>query len=99
MEKPSIRPFIEKWTDEVVSFGFEFASPEMSTGETIASATATRTPIEAGGLVIDSTSYTASTATVKLSGGVNGNDYQVNILAVTSLGHTLRGNMLVRIIH
>jgi len=99
MEKPSIRPFIEKRTSEILTVGFSFDSPELTTGETISSSATTRTPIEVGGLAINSESNTTSDVSVVISGGVDGNEYQVKVLATTSDGMVLEGNILVRIIY
>jgi len=82
-----------------MTIGFSFSSPELASGETIESATATRTPIEVGGLDIDSVATTASEASVAISSGVDGNEYQINIVAVTTDGNILVGNILVRIIY
>jgi len=99
MEKPSIRPFIEKRSAEILTVGFSFDSPELASGETIASSASTRTPVEVGGLAIDSEDNTTSEVSVVISGGVDGNEYQVNIVATTTDGNVLVGNILVRIIY
>ena len=99
MEKPTIRPFIEKRASEIITDGFSFDSPELATGETIASSVSTRTPTETGGLAINSESNTDSEVSVVISGGVAGNEYQIKVLATTSDSMILEGNILVRIIY
>uniref|UniRef100_A0A6M3LWC0 Tail protein n=1 Tax=viral metagenome TaxID=1070528 RepID=A0A6M3LWC0_9ZZZZ len=99
MEKPIIRPFIEKRTGEVFSVGFTFASPELAEGETITDADATVDPSELGGLAVDAVTFTDTEIAVKISAGESGKEYQLLCEATTSAGHTLIGVILVRIIY
>lgn len=99
MEKPFMRPFVEKRADEVFSVGFTFSSPELTAGEIINSAGASVDPVESGGLTIDSTAYTDTEVAVKISAGIDGDEYQLICKATTSAGHTLIGVILVRIIY
>lgn len=99
MEKPFTRPFVEKRSAEVFSVGFTFSSPELAAGETITGANAVVDPSESGGLAVDLTSFTDTEANVKISAGIDGEEYQLIVTATTSAGHTLVGVILVRIIY
>ena len=99
MEKPTTRPFIEKRTDEIFSVGFTFSSPELVAGETITGAAAVADPSVSGGLSVDSVAYTDKEIAVKISDGIDGEEYQLICTATTSAGQTLIGVILVRIIY
>jgi hypothetical protein len=99
MEKPYIRPFVEKREDEVFSVGMVFSSPELAAGETISADDAWVEPAVTGELTVDLVAHTDTEVAVKISGGTPGKEYQLYVQAVTSAGQTLIGDILVRIIY
>lgn len=99
VELPYIRPFVEKRAGETFSVGLAFSSPELSSGETITDVEADVTPVETGGVVVESTAISGLEVSALISGGVAGNEYQVEITAGTSAHQVLIGNILIRIIY
>jgi hypothetical protein len=80
----------DKDPDEVDSFGINWA-PRLN-GDLIASSTWT-----VDGLTQDSSSNTTTTTTVWLSGGVDGDDYEVQNRITTTGGRTIDQTVKLRV--
>lgn len=75
------------WTkdpDEVLDYAFDWDAEYLATGETISSSTWTVTT----GITVDSSTKTGTTATIWLSGGTAGSDYDIANKIATSAART-----------
>jgi hypothetical protein len=62
------------------------AAPYLNTGATVSSAT-----WSCPGLTFSDTGTTSTTATAKISGGTDGQDYAIDLTITTSDGETIKG--------
>lgn len=86
-----------KRTDEVLDYVFDFGKLWLPTGDTISSVTVTVERTEGGATVIDSSSHDATTATVWVSGGIEGETATITVHVVTAGGRHKDAVLLLRI--
>lgn len=91
-------PEITKRPGEAFSVGLKYISPDLEEGGKISAATVTITPSESQGLQ-KSGNVVIETDTVSqvISGGVDGHEYYVNFIVITSGGHTYEDSIFVKI--
>lgn len=86
---------IIKHASEDFYIGFRVLSPDLASGETISSCTATAT----SGLTLDEAcTISGDTVSVGASAGTAGSDYVVRFVVTTSAGNTFIYDYLVKVI-
>jgi hypothetical protein len=88
---------IDKRVNEKFAIGFVYSTPDISTGETIASATVT---VPTGLTAVGTPVIVPSTLTVSqvVSGGTAGVEYTVVFKVTTSVGYIYENCYIVRVI-
>lgn len=93
-----IKPVLKKKPDEEYPIGFKYIAPDLAEGETLASCTVTISPDEEGGLKVSGDPVVASdTVSQKVTGGVDGHEYYVKFLVLTSAGHKYEDSIFVKV--
>ena len=82
---------------DVLEYVFDFAR-WLSDGDTISSVTGTATSSTDGATAaIDSSTYTDTTATLWVSGGIEGETAEISAVVVTALGRTKEACIRIRV--
>jgi len=89
-------PIVVKKPNEQFSIGFEYISPDLTEGATLASCTVSISP--SGGLVVDGSPVVEATKVSQVvKGGADGAEYWVTFLTTTSGGHIYEDKIFVKV--
>ena len=89
-------PIVDKKPDEQFSIGFEYISPDLEEGATIASCVVSISP--SGGLVVDGSPIVEATKVSQVvKEGTDGIEYWVTFKTTTSGGHIYEDKITVQI--
>ena len=89
---------LQKSPAEQFAVGIKYVSPDLDEGQRIVSCTVEITPTVVGGLEKDGTPVIETDIVSQMiKGGVDGSDYYVKFLSVTSVGHVYEDSIFVRV--